>query len=100
MRRWSTFLVGMVVGALLLYGALSYHIIHARDGMHLVPKTSARLAGMYVDIREFTPRDWIDHPEIFAALHDAQREDLISLAADDAIFNGLDRLLGPRRTEQ
>jgi hypothetical protein len=96
MRRWGTFVVGVLVGGLLIYYALNYHVIHARDGMHLVPKVDAKLAGTYVDIREFTARDWIDHPEIFAALQQAKRDDLLQMAVGDAANQALDRLLGPR----
>jgi hypothetical protein len=94
MRRWGTFACGVVVGGALIYSALNYHIIHAKDGLHLVPKVNAQLAGFYVDIRGFAPRDWADHPEIFAALSAAHRDDLIQSAAGDAVRNGLDRLLG------
>jgi hypothetical protein len=94
-RRWLTFMCGVAVGGLLIYGALNYHIIRSRDGMHLVPKVNAQLAGTYVDIREFSPRDWADHPEIFAALSRADRGDLLQSAAEDALRAGVDRLLGP-----
>jgi hypothetical protein len=95
MRRWGTFLFGVFVGGLLIYGVLNYHVIQARDGTHLVPKVNAQLASTYVDIREFTPRDWIDHPEILEALHLAKRDDLLKMAASDAANNAIDRLLGP-----
>ena len=95
MRRWSMFFFGVVVGGLLIYCGLNYHVIRARDGMHLVPKVDAQLAGTYVDIREFTPRDWVNRREIFAALHAAKRDDLLQTAVGDAANNALDRLLGP-----
>lgn len=95
MRRWSTFVCGLVVGGSLIYAALNYHLIHAKDGLHLVPKVNAQLAGTYVDIRGFGPRDWLEHPEIFAALNAAHQDALIESAAGDALRNGLDRVLGP-----
>lgn len=95
MRRWSTFLGGVVVGGLLIYAVLHYHVIQARDGLHLVPKVNAQLANTFVDIREFAPRDWAAHPEIFEALSAAHQDELIKSAAGDAVRNGLDRLLGP-----
>ena len=98
MRRWGTFMFGVLVGGLLLYGVLNYHVIQARDGTHLIPKVNAQLASTYVDIREFTPRDWIDHPEILEALHRAKRDDLLKMAAGDAAGNALDKLLGPAPT--
>jgi hypothetical protein len=95
MRRWGTFLFGVFVGGLLIYGVLNYHVIQTRDGTHLVPKVNAQLASTYVDIREFTPRDWIDHPQILEALHLANRDDLLKMAAGDAANNAINRLLGP-----
>ena len=95
MRRWSTFVGGMVVGGALIYAVLHYHLIKARDGLHLVPKMNAQLASTYVDIREFTPRDWAAHPEVFAALSAAHQDELIKSAASDAVRNGLDRWLAP-----
>ncbi|HMP06892.1 MAG TPA: hypothetical protein PJ982_11115 [Lacipirellulaceae bacterium] len=94
MRRWSTFLGGVLVGGLLVWGALNYHLVHARSGLHLVPKLDATFAGAYVDIRDFGPRDWAQHQTILLALLDADRTDLLGQAADDAVRTGLDRLLG------
>lgn len=94
MRRWGTFLLGAVVGAAALFLALNYHIINARDGMHLVPKVDAQLAGTYVDIRNFGASDWANHREVFFALVNADRQDLLGSAADNAIQVGIDRLLG------
>jgi hypothetical protein len=95
MRRLSTFIFGMVVGGLLIYVALNYHLIQAKDGMHLVPKVDAALAGSYVDIRGFGPGDWAQHPEIAMALFRADQGDLLESAASDSLRTELDRLLGP-----
>jgi hypothetical protein len=100
MRRWSTFLFGVAVGGLIIYGVLNYHVIHARDGMHLVPKVDAQLAGTYVDIREFTLRDWANHLEIVAALRAAKRDDLLEMSADDTADRLLDRVLGAAPKER
>jgi len=96
MRRWGTFLIGVAFGAALLYAVLNFHIINASDGLHLVPKVESQLAGTFVDIRSFGPREWLEHPEVFIALQRADRGDLLNTAADDAMRKGLDRLLGPR----
>jgi hypothetical protein len=92
--------MGVVAGAALLYAILNFHLIHARDGVHMVPKVDAQLGGTYVDIREFGPREWLERPEIFMALRRANRDDLIELAADDAVRHGLDRLLGPSKNDR
>ena len=95
MRRWGTFLAGVAAGVVLLYTVLNFHLIRARDGLHLVPKTDAQLADTYVDIREFGPRQWLEHPDVVLALQRAERTDLIGIAAEDAVNNGLRRLLQP-----
>jgi hypothetical protein len=93
MRRGTTFIFGMVAGGLLLYAALSYHVIRANDGIHLVPKVNSSLAATYVDIRTFGPADWIEHIEIAQALQSAGRGDLMETAALDSLRTGIDRLL-------
>ena len=93
MRRLPTFIFGMMAGGVLLYTALSYHLIHAPDGMHLIPKVETTLAGTYVDIRTFGPADWLDHVEVAQALQEAGRIDLIEAAAADTLRTGLDRLI-------
>jgi hypothetical protein len=94
-RRWLTFLLGVAVGALLIYAALNYHIVRARDGLHIIPKVDATLAGVYVDIRPFGPADWASHPDLALALLEANRRDLMEAAAGDALREGIDRLLAP-----
>jgi hypothetical protein len=96
MRRWSTFLAGVAAGALLLYAVLNFHIIHASDGLHLVRKTDARLSDTYVDIRNFGPRQWLEQPDVLLALQQDGRNELIDIATEDAVNNGLRRILGPR----
>jgi hypothetical protein len=96
MRRLSTFIFGMVVGGLLIYVALNFHVVKARDGMHLVPKVDAKLAEAYVDIRNFTPADWQQHPEVAMAIFRADRGDLLESAASDTLKNGLDQFLQPQ----
>lgn len=93
MRRLPTFICGMVVGGLLLYGALNYYLVNARDGLHLIPKLSATLAGTYVDTRQFGVAEWADHADLAMALEKAGRRDLLNAAAGDALETGLDRLL-------
>jgi hypothetical protein len=94
MRRLSTFIFGMVVGGLLIYVALNYHLIRANDGIHLVPKVDAQLSAAYVDIRTFGPGDWAQHPEVAMAIFRADRGDLMESAAAGTIQTGVDRLLG------
>jgi len=93
MRRLMTFILGMVVGGLLLYGAQKNHLIRAEDGFHLVAKVKPKLAATYVDIRNFTVSDWARHADVAMALVAANQGQLMENSAADAVRTGLDRLL-------
>lgn len=93
MRRLPTFIFGMVVGGLLIYGGLNYHIINTPSGLHLVPKVNSTLAETYVDIRGWGVAEWMQHKDVAAALLAADRQDLMQSAAEDSLRTGLDRIL-------
>lgn len=95
MRRIITFVMGMIAGGLLLWGALQYHLIHSKQGLHFIPKVNATLAKTYVDIRQFTVADWTKNTDIALALTNANQFELIESATGDALQNGLDRWLQP-----
>ena len=92
MRRLSTFIFGMVVGGLLIYVALNYHLIHAQDGLHMVPKVDATLASTYVDVRSLGIRDMAQYPQVAMAISKAGRQDLLESIAGNALETEIDRL--------
>src|SRR4051794_28009123 len=89
MRRLPTFIFGMVVGGLLIYLALNYHLIRAKDGLHLVPKVSATLADTYVDVRSFRPGDFVNLRDVVTALLKSGQGELIASLAADSVRNSL-----------
>lgn len=93
MRRLPTFIFGVIVGGLLIYGGLHYHLINTPSGFHLVPKVNSTLASTYVDIRGWGLAEWTQHQDVAAALLSANRQDLMQSAAEDSIRTGLDRIL-------
>ena len=95
MRRMMTFLMGMIAGGLLLWGALNYHFVQAKDGIRMVPKVNASLADTFVDIRGFTVADWARHTDLALALTNANQRGLMEDAADDALKNSVDQWLKP-----
>lgn len=95
MRRTSTFIGGMAVGGLLIYAALSYHVLQTSDGLHLIAKRESTLAATYVDIRGLGPVELLQrHPQVAQAIFDSRRADLIESAAADTIRTGIDRAIG------
>jgi hypothetical protein len=93
MRRIWTFVSGIVVGGILIFAAMNYHIIRADDGFHVVPKLDAQLALTYADIRGFTVADWAKNSELAAALMNANRRDLVDSAISGMLDNSLDTWL-------
>lgn len=93
MRTLSTFLFGMVVGMFLYHGGTHYHVIRANDGLTYVPKLEARLPEVYVDIRNFGPDDWANHPRLLAAIGKSNKQYLLGDSAAASAIGGVNQLL-------
>lgn len=93
MGRFSCFILGVVVGAGAVFGALKYHIVHANDGLHLVPKMTAEFQGAYVDIRDFDFNDWNEHRSLAAALVKADKAHLMGESTMNAFGQTLSAVL-------
>ncbi len=81
MDKLKPFLLGVLVGAAGLYGAMTYHVVRADDGLHVVRKVSCGLGGAYVDIRNFTAAQWNEHRQVALALVYADKEELLHESA-------------------
>ena len=89
MNRLSNFLMGVLVGAALMFGSLKYHLVRASDGWHLIPKTTGHLSDIYVDIREFDAQKWLQHKDLAADITAANKSYLVK----DTIERGVQRSL-------
>ena len=81
MGRIQSFLFGALVGGLLMFSSLKYHIIRAEDGVHFVPKLEANFSDIYVDIREFHLADWRKRRALAMALMKADKSELVQDSA-------------------
>ena len=93
MSRFSFFLLGMVTGALMLYAAMNFHVVRARDGFHMVQKQPPRMAEAYVDIRIFGMTDWAGQPQLATALVRANQQQLLGDSASGAIQDGVNQIM-------
>jgi len=93
MQRLISFLMGMVAGALLCYGATNYHLVRADDGFHVVHKVNAQLAEAFVDVRQFGVADWAAHPDLAAAVAQEKKQHLMEGAAATAIQDSVQQVL-------
>jgi hypothetical protein len=93
MSRLPSFLLGMAMGAMLLYGAMHFHVVRARDGVHLVAKIPPHLSEAYVDVRQFGVADWSNHPQLTAALVQANQQSLMQDSAVGALQDSVNKVL-------
>ena len=79
MSNAKPYLFGTVLGASAMYIALQYHVVHSHDGFQMVPRTPQHSVGLaYADVRNWTPSQWTDRPELARALMAHGSSDLIS----------------------
>jgi hypothetical protein len=93
MKRFWSFLAGALVGALLLYAAMTFHVVRSSDGFMLIAKSPPRLSETIVDIRAFTLNDWASRPQLAGALVQSGNQHLLGESAANAIRGGLNQLL-------
>lgn len=95
MKSFWCFIAGLVLGVSMMGIAYSYHFVRSGEGIVIVPKTTASLANVYVDITDWTLTEWGDHPAVMRALVEDGRSDLIKTSvADEALQNLLPSLGG------
>ena len=73
----SRFLFGVITGVIMMYVASHYHVVRGQDGFYLVPKLTHNLQEIYVDTRDFSPQDWLDHEAVAAAILQSNQTHLL-----------------------
>lgn len=92
MGRLYTLLLGMVLGFALAMVAYTYHVVHARDGLHLVAKVPARLDDPYIDLRNMRATE-LD-PRLVEALRRANLGHLLTDELQQRMEDKVNELLG------
>lgn len=92
MNRFTTFLLGILVGAAGLYTSENYYIVRANEGVHVVPKIAAKLEFPYRDIRNYTQEQWEQNVSLGAAIIKSQNQDLM-VDSLSSVRNNFDAML-------
>lgn len=92
MNRFSTFLLGIVLGALLMFVGLKYTIVRANSGFYLVNKATATLSTAYVDIRDFGASEWREYVALGADITNSDDRQLQEEVAKSLVGNSIDSL--------
>jgi hypothetical protein len=80
MRRIFYLIVGVAVGGAAMWGAFNYHFLRTAEGVTYVPKQSANLSDVYLDVRDWSLADWKQHPAVVQALVANGRTELVANA--------------------
>ncbi len=93
MGRFFWLLLGFAIGGSAIYGAFNYHVVKADPGFELVPKHTASLSEIYVDIRNFSVSDWAAHPALSADIVAAEKSQLLSKSPANSVEGEVKNLL-------
>lgn len=74
-----------------MYSALSYHFLYTKEGLKAVPKQTATFAETFLDVRDFSPSDWVEHPNVMAAVVKADEGKMLETATIDSLRDRAER---------
>lgn len=94
MSRIGTFFFGAVVGAIVCYTALKYHVLRTNDGLQFIPKLTANFTETYVDVRNFKPDDWQRHKGLVAAIVHSGKGNVLGESSMDTLRSEAENVLG------
>lgn len=97
MSKPGALIVGALLGAGGVYGALNYHVLRTDNGIQFVAKSESTLKDTYVDTRQFGVGDWMDHPQLAEDLVKAGKQDIMSDAAAESLEQGFNEMFDRRR---
>jgi len=89
MGRLGSFVTGVIVGASSLAVATHYHVVRGKDGVFVVRKVQNNLSDIFVDTREFTPADWMEHRMLALAIMQADRGEMLQDSSLDGFRSNL-----------
>lgn len=88
MRRICAICFGVLLGGAFMYMGFQYHVVRTKDEFLIVPKKQSSLTDAYVDVRNWTHRDWQEHDTLVRDLAAAGHGKLVSSSvAEDFIDN-------------
>lgn len=80
----SKFFMGLVMGAVIVYTTMHFHLVRGQNGWFLVEKVTSDFSDTYIDIRGFSLSDWKQHKPLAAAIIKSDRSELLN----DATLTG------------
>lgn len=97
MKTLRGFVLGVIVGGLVVFFAPRYHVLRTDEGLQVVPKVTSTFTDTYVDVREFGLAQWNEHKLVAAALVASEKSHILKDVGEQGVLEGFeDVLLGKR----
>ena len=93
MTRIISIVAVLILGAALMYGALSSHFVRTSKGWLWISKEELSLRDTYVDIRKWGAKDFDEHPAVVKRLIDTGHGDVVASEAIEGLKGRLRDLL-------
>lgn len=93
LRGLFLIVLGAALGCGITIVAFRWHVVRADDGWHMIESGTPMPTDCYADVREWSPNEWAEHPQLAAALVTAGKGDLVMRTS---AANVLDRVLNRR----
>ena len=89
MSKTGPFGIGTALGASAMFFSLQYHVVHSPTGLQVVPRSPQQSIGLtYADVRNWSPSQWADRPELARALMANGSGELIANSVVDSLSGG------------
>ena len=96
MGKLKSLVLGMLLGAGGMYAGLQYHVLHAEEGMLIVPRVpQQRIQDSYADIRKWDGGTWTARPRVALAVAEYGRSDLITDGVSSSLLDDLRQSIAP-----
>jgi hypothetical protein len=90
MSKAKPYFIGAALGASTMLFALQYHVVNSQSGFRIIPRTPQQSMGLaYADVRNWTPSQWTDRPELARALMAHGASDLIAESVADNLTDAV-----------
>ena len=89
MNRIIIFIIGIVSGTAVTTAVHHSHLVRTDENWIIVPRSGVTLKDAYADIRQWSVKEWREHPELMRDLVKAGRAEVIGSELTDRILDEL-----------
>lgn len=88
-RYFYVLITGIMIGGGMMYFGFTHHIVKTKDRVLLINKPDPTLQDVYVDIQNWTAKDWKEHPRVTRAMIAANYGEIVQESVTDDLMGEL-----------